>query len=86
MLIFGLNSYLYTGIISITEMGIKLWGLDHPAFVDYGVRARGARYAAGCVRALRAACPSTLQYCVDTDRIPGLAAYLITCRYSSRTY
>ena len=30
---------LYTGIISITEMGIKLWGLDHIRFVDYGVRA-----------------------------------------------
>ena len=39
MLISGLNSYLYTGIISIAEMGIKLWSLDHIRFVDYGVRA-----------------------------------------------
>ena len=38
MLISGLNSYLYTGIISITEMGIKLWPLDHDALLDYGVR------------------------------------------------
>ena len=38
MLISGLNSYLYTGIISIAEMGIKLWSLDHIRFVDYGVR------------------------------------------------
>ena len=26
---------MYTGIISITETGIKLWSLDHPAFVDF---------------------------------------------------
>ena len=38
MLIFGLNSYLYTGIISITEMGIKLWTVDHADLFDYGVR------------------------------------------------
>ena len=32
---------MYTGIISIAEMGIKLWSLDHIRFVDYsnyGVR------------------------------------------------
>ena len=38
MHISGLNSYLYTGIISIAEMGIKLWSLDHIRFVDYGVQ------------------------------------------------
>ena len=50
MLISGLNSYLYTGIISITEMGIKLWSVDHAAFVDYGVRARDLMHSmhVGC--------------------------------------
>ena len=44
MLIFGLNSYLYTGIISITEMGIQLWSLDHADLLDSRVRAsRSAR-------------------------------------------
>ena len=54
MLIFGLNSYLYTGIISITEMGIKLWGLDHAEFVDYGVAAGLA--GGGCKLAMAASC------------------------------